>query len=456
MKFFKHNFYFAAAGILFSGCANLHGNDAVPAENKSAAVSAENKNAVSEEPAKAPEAKENAVPAPATVPAGAPHFPAARNNFEADPEIKALQEELEKISTEKMKLEAKISIARGELEKKLLSKRIETLEISTKNALRSAELEAEIAEIAREREEIERQFALKTIQLNDRVREKQLKIAELEIEKREQKLERDKLYLKYVVPAELADQKQWFKSIPSRPPKYLKEPLVDGTLYISDRRVDFNGPVTNESAAEAVRQINFFNNKSTKFPIFLVITNSPGGSVAAGYQIQQAMKSSKAPVYVVVKGFAASMAAVIATTAERSYCFANTAILHHQISRALPRKNLTILKETISVSEKWYEIFATPVAKKMGISLEEFTKQMYEHNSEGEWKEYGTEAQKLKWIDFVVDKIEETSVYSNVLQHRSLEQLDATTGERYIELPALSNPADCWWIFDKKGYFRAQ
>ncbi len=377
-----------------------------------------------------------------------------------DPEVKALLEDIEKLRTEKAKIDAKLAISDAELEKELLPKKLETMRLTALRATRSAEFEATLASIAQERAGLERRLALATAQSNARLREKQLKASELEIEKREMKVAIEELGERYSTPAAIADKKRELSTVAvSAQPKYLKEPLVAGTLYISDRRIDLNGAITPESASEVVRQINFFNNKSTEFPIFLVITNSPGGSVSAGYQIQKAMQSSSAPVYVVVKGMAASMAAVIATTAERSYCFANTMILHHQISRGISNANLTILRETVGVSEKWYKIFATPVAKKMGISLKEFTAQMYEHNSEGDWSECGTEAQKLKWIDYVVDRVEETSVVAlaPVAEvKKPAEKTDVTTGTRYVDLPPLANPMDCWWIYDKRGYYRAQ
>ena len=50
--------------------------------------------------------------------------------------------------------------------------------------------------------------------------------------------------------------------------------------------------------------------------IFIVIDTSPRGSVMAGYRILKAMESSDAPVHVVVKSFAASMAAAITTLGE--------------------------------------------------------------------------------------------------------------------------------------------
>ena len=60
-------------------------------------------------------------------------------------------------------------------------------------------------------------------------------------------------------------------------------------------------------------RIAFYNAIDSEAPIFIVIDRSPGGSVMSGYMMLQAMETSKAPVYVVVKGYAASMAAIRAS-----------------------------------------------------------------------------------------------------------------------------------------------
>ena len=199
--------------------------------------------------------------------------------------------------------------------------------------------------------------------------------------------------------------------------------------------------------------------------------NSPGGSVAAGYQIQKAMAASKAPVHVVVKGFAASMTAVICTLAERSYCYPNTILLHHQASNVV-RGNMTVLKEQIDFTNQWFDRLATPVAKKMGISLQEFVKQMYANDSTGDWQAFGDKAKELKWVDNVIERIEETAVLDLLPVPVAPTAMPLTTpptrtevsgvtskvddkGRPYLELPALANPFDAWWLYDPQGLYRA-
>src|SRR5260221_10572633 len=107
---------------------------------------------------------------------------------------------------------------------------------------------------------------------------------------------------------------------------------MNGVLSISDRRIALNGVITSETANRVTERINYFNNQNKEFPIFIVIDDSPGGSVMAGYKILKTMHSSSAPVYVVVKSYAASMAAAICTLAQRSFAYPNAVILHHPIS----------------------------------------------------------------------------------------------------------------------------
>lgn len=198
-------------------------------------------------------------------------------------------------------------------------------------------------------------------------------------------------------------------------PKYLSEPLVDGKLFISDRRIELNGEIDANTADLVTKSIHFYNNENPTYPIFLVITESPGGEFPAGAHIIEVMQHSQAPVYVVVKRVAASMAAIIVAQAPRSFAYPNAFIIHHPSRIPIPEMWLAQnqLQENSQSLKEWSQRLLAPVAKKMGITVEEFIKQMYEHNSAGEWAEFATEAQRLKWVDLVVSDIRETSFTTN-------------------------------------------
>lgn len=225
-------------------------------------------------------------------------------------------------------------------------------------------------------------------------------------------------------------------------PQYLKEPFVNGHLVISDRRISLNGPILSDTADYITENIHYFNNKNPEYPIFLVIDRSPGGSVMEGARIIEAMRHSQAPVYVVVKSIAASMAAIITAQAPRSFAYPNALIIHHQISSFF-YGNPTQVNQDLKITQEWGERLMRPVAKRMGISLDEFTQLMYEKNTEGNWTEFATHAQKLGWVDYVVEDVRETSYLKPPDATKPEEEtitLDAVMmkdeqGNAYLKLP---------------------
>jgi ATP-dependent Clp protease, protease subunit len=143
---------------------------------------------------------------------------------------------------------------------------------------------------------------------------------------------------------DLRAKKEDWKKEANREPDYPLQPFKDGVLTVSDRRITMNGPIVDGVADYVTERIHYFNNADETLPIFLVIDRSPGGSVMEGYRIVKAMQASKAPVHVIVKSYAASMAAVITTLAPHSYVYPNAVILHHQIL-SFAFGNLTAQKE---------------------------------------------------------------------------------------------------------------
>ena len=335
------------------------------------------------------------------------------------------------------------SLERLELEHKILETRYKvkeltktTPEIAYENELMELENDAKLAKIKADK-----------------------KTDEMNVEKAEWKLKTEKLEAEMSI----LKIKQELDTYLDKKAVYLDDPLKeDNTLVISDRRIPLNGPISAKLATEITHKINYYNNKDEKKPIFLVIDSSPGGSVMAGYLIVKAMQSSKAPVYVVLKSFAASMAAIIVSTADKSFAYSHATILHHQPSMFQHgSNNLTQQKESYKHLEKWWKYLATPVAKKMGISIDEFQKQMYVHSSKGDWSEFAMDAHKLKWVNHIVDEIEETGILHSTLKKdekdkSAKEQKSAILkkdGRPVHYLPMLS-PTDAYLIYNPNGYYQ--
>lgn len=265
--------------------------------------------------------------------------------------------------------------------------------------------------------------------------------------------------------------------------QYPDKPLKDGVLTISDRRIPLNGGITRGSADFVTERLHYYNNLDPKAPIFIVIDTNPGGLVMEGFRIVTAMQNSKAPVHVVVKSYAASMAAVITTLAEESYAYPNAIILHHQMSSGM-RGNLTQQQESLEEGFEWAKRLADPVAEKMGVDYDEFVELMYKNNSDGDWAEFADEAKKLKWVNHVVEEIRETALVtapveeSRMMAIRIGEKGEAGqtmprpftqhelfnsppayevkqdgNGNTYYELPPL-RPYDFYFLHDPEGRYR--
>jgi ATP-dependent Clp protease protease subunit len=263
--------------------------------------------------------------------------------------------------------------------------------------------------------------------------------------------------------------------------KYPDEPFRDGVLRISLRRIELNGPIFNGAADYVCQRLDYFNNQSDK-PIFLVIDDCPGGSAIEGFQIVQAMRKSKAPVHVVVKRMAASMAAIITTLADNSYCYPDALILHHQASAYLGGTGRDMEDQMRQFKEISHRLIGA-VAKKLGLSEKEFVDQMYKNRSSGDWELFGDEAVKKGWVEHIATTIHEDGVrtmpkglrlppqqffifggegsaaagnapqgYMERYEVQLKEEVDAK-GKRYVQLPRIS-PLDAYLLYNPDGYYR--
>lgn len=343
---------------------------------------------------------------------------------------------------------------RAEVTRLKLERELMTEKLAMENAKRQAALQLELSKVDAEKEKIAREGELSKVRAEKLAND--LKLAQTEGALQVARLQND------IARIETSEKRGKFADAK---PVFLKNPLKDnGVLVISDRRIPLNGTITSDTADFITSRIQYWNNKDRELPIFIVIDASPGGSVMAGYRILKAMESSDAPVHVVVKSFAASMAAAITTLAKESYAYPNAIILHHQISsKVTAQLNLTQQREFHEESQRWWARLGTPVASKMGITPDELIKQMYAKSSSGDWSEFGEQAKELKWVNHIVTGIDETSFTKDPdtvtaaparpgLQGASAEEVDAA-GKPFVWLPRL-NPQDVYFLYNPDGYYR--
>jgi ATP-dependent Clp protease, protease subunit len=110
------------------------------------------------------------------------------------------------------------------------------------------------------------------------------------------------------------------------------EDKIDEALFKA-RRIFFSDMVDANSAKEAIRKIWYLELSDPGKPILLVI-NSPGGSVDAGFAVWDQIKMITSPVTTLVTGLAASMGSVLSLCAAPGRRFATpyARIMIHQPS----------------------------------------------------------------------------------------------------------------------------
>ena len=252
------------------------------------------------------------------------------------------------------------------------------------------------------------------------------------------------------------DAEDKWRDAVNAPPTYTMEPFKDGVLTISDRKIELDGPIVTGTADNVCDRIDYFNNQDRTKPIFVVINNSPGGSVMQGYRILKAIETSDAPVHVVVRSFAASMAATIATLAPHSYAYPNAIILHHQMSGGAVG-NMTDMEQELKTMQEWERRLAEPIAKKMGISLDEFKAKMYSAKKSGDWDEFADKALQLHWIDNIVNEIREEGIRKKPTENRMPSWMfmmkKDDKGNTYMSLPPLE-PYDCYFMINPRNFYR--
>ncbi len=355
-------------------------------------------------------------------------------------ETKVKTPELEALRAEKERLELEQAVQRQRHERAISELEVKKRAIVSQLELDAAQRQQQLSKLEAETERLKAERAAAEQQLALEVARRKLELSTIESD------------------LEMAKARRKARKHVVKELTYPKQPLQDGVLRISDRRVSLNGPITMETADEITRQLHFFNNQSPEYPIFIVIDYSPGGSVMAGYRILKAMEASEAPIHVLVKSFAASMAAVIASRAEHSYAFPNAILLHHQVS-GMNFGNLRQQQQRLHEAQEWSQRLLGPVHQKMGISHDQLIQKMYEHDPDGNWKEFADRAVALKWIDHVVQDVRETGIVSleddgNERSARPQEQRDAD-GRSYMMLPRLM-PSDYWFIYNPDGYYRIE
>ena len=381
-----------------------------------------------------------------------------------------LSAELAPLQEEKQRLEAELSLLRARQSAENARRQMEKDQADFEQQIALAEMQRAVSEMQAQMQVIQTQQSLVSTERN----------AELsELQAKNQVLSTQTTGLQAELMA--MQTRANYNAIDHDEIQYPANPLDGETLHISDRRIPLNGPIGFGMAEYITNRIHYFNNLDSEAPIFIVIDASPGGSVVEGFRIVTAMQNSDAPVHVVVKSFAASMAAAICTLADASYTYPNALILHHQVS-SFAYGNLTQMREGVDLTAEMFARLADPIAEKMGVTTDHLVEMMYENSSNGDWMEFGDGAVELRWADHVVTEIKESAIvtapgsfgagsgvyfsdqddhqpFAGFTQQQLFEcpvQYETRTdgnGKQYIALPRLV-PGDVYYMANPDGRYR--
>jgi ATP-dependent Clp protease protease subunit len=358
-----------------------------------------------------------------------------------------LAQSLKRLQLEKEAAEARLSLERLEREAELAGLRAQ---------IEKLQAETELAAARRERhaEQLEAQLAGTQAESRRLATERQKLEEQLAVARASVALEMERLQS----GVKRAEAERNLQAVVDGTSPYVDQPYRDGMLEISNRRIALNGVITLATAEHVAERLSFFNNKSERYPVFIVIDYSPGGSVMAGHGILKAIEASRAPVHVLVKSFAASMAAVITSLAPHSYIYPNAILMHHQISSGIGG-NLTMQREHVSRVQEWSRRLHGPLCKRLGTSLEQFVREMYRHDSKGDWSEFGDSAARLGWVGHVVKGVRERGI-TQLSSPSAADAVPDVLGQRrdpqgrsYVELPRLQ-PFDLWFLHDPGNFYR--
>ena len=180
---------------------------------------------------------------------------------------------------------------------------------------------------------------------------------------------------------------------------------IDAEL-LEARRLFICDAIDNQSAGEAIRKLWYLDLQAPGKPIVMVI-NSPGGSVDAGFAIWDQVKMIQSPVTTLVTGLAASMGSVLGLCAapNRRFATPNSRIMIHQpLLSGVVQGQATDLDIQAKEIIKTRNVLVNIYAEATGKTLEEIEKAI----DRDTWMS-ADEAKAFGLLDGIVENFEEVA-----------------------------------------------
>lgn len=180
--------------------------------------------------------------------------------------------------------------------------------------------------------------------------------------------------------------------------------LIDDLFYLKDleqRKLFLNANIDQFSVASIVRHIMQFNSDdkgieiAKRKPIILYITSN-GGEVDAGFELIDAIQSSKTPVYTINLGYQYSMGFLIGLAGHKRFAMKNAKFLMHDGS------NFVYGTGTKVQDQMEFQKRVEARIKEYIISRSRITSEEYDNKLRVEWYLFADEAKERGFTDYII------------------------------------------------------
>lgn len=180
--------------------------------------------------------------------------------------------------------------------------------------------------------------------------------------------------------------------------------LIDDLFYLKDleqRKLFLNANIDQFSVASIVRHIMQFNSDDKgieimkRKPIILYITSN-GGEVDAGFELIDAIQSSKTPVYTINLGYQYSMGFLIGLAGHKRFAMKNAKFLMHDGS------NFVYGTGTKVQDQMEFQKRVEARIKEYIISRSHITSEEYDNKLRVEWYLFADEAKERGFTDYII------------------------------------------------------
>jgi ATP-dependent Clp protease protease subunit len=184
----------------------------------------------------------------------------------------------------------------------------------------------------------------------------------------------------------------------------LEAGMVDEMFRLQDlksRKLFLNENISQDSVHEVVKHILQYNSDDKgiavdeRKPILLYVVSN-GGSVAAGYELIDAIMNSKTPVYTINLGYQYSMGFLIGLAGHKRFATQNATFLMHDGSNFVYDSGAKVqdrVKFDMRLDER---------TKAYILSRGNLTSEEYDSKFRVEWYMFADEAKERGFVDYII------------------------------------------------------